>query len=282
MLGHKLVQTFLPFTDVWASATDNGSDLIDISGLAPDRVIPHFDALDDADLALAFEKSTPQVVINAIGLVKQSSLMSHRELVIALNSLLPHRLASASEDMGFRLIHISTDCVFLGTKGKYVEEDVPDAVDLYGRSKLLGETTLPGALVLRTSLIGHELRHHLGLLEWFLSQGRPVTGFSQAVFSGLPTITLAKVILDSVGKHPTLAGVFNVASERISKFVLLNLINDKYGSRKIIVKAIEPTIDRSLDQTNFHRATQVSFPPWPELIANMHADAVSCGQWGPA
>ena len=279
MLGHKLVQVFQPHMDTWATTTDNGSNLMAFSGISSKNLVTGFDALDTLATTRTLERIRPDVVINAVGVVKQSSRMRNHELTIALNSLLPHRLASDSTNLNFRLIHISTDCVFLGTQGMYREDSVPDAIDLYGRSKLLGETDLDGALVLRTSLIGHELRHHLGLLEWFLSQNEPVPGFSHVYFSGLPTIVLSNTIFEIVTDFTSLAGIFHIASNRISKFDLLELINDRYRTRKSIHAVEQPHLDRSLNQAEFFKQTGVSFPSWPDLVEEMAEDALSSREW---
>ena len=279
MLGHKLVQVFQPHLETWATTTDNGSNLMAFSGIPSQNLVTDFDALDSLAATRALEKVQPDVVINAIGVVKQSSNMSNHELAIALNSLLPHRLASDSISLNFRLIHISTDCVFLGTQGMYREDSVPDATDLYGRSKLLGETDLNRALVLRTSLIGHELRHRLGLLEWFLAQNQSVHGYSHAYFSGLPTVILAKTILRLVTDFTTLEGIFHVASSRISKFDLLRLVNDRYRAEKSIHSVAQPHLDRSLDQSKFFAETGIEFPSWSDLVDEMARDALSSREW---
>ncbi len=129
------------------------------------------------------------------------------------------------ESASARLLHISTDCVFSGERGNYSELDKPDAEDLYGRSKLLGEVSYPHAVTLRTSIIGHELNSRHGLLEWFLSQNGRVTGYSRAVFSGLPTCELARVVREYVVPNNDLNGIYHVAAEPISKYDLLQMIN---------------------------------------------------------
>lgn len=167
-------------------------------------------------------------------------------------------------------MHISTDCVFDGRRGGYLEEDVPNANDLYGRSKQLGEVIGPGAVTLRTSIIGHELGGAHGLVEWFLAQRGPVRGFTQAVFSGLPTVELAKVIRDHVLARTDLEGLYHVAAAPISKFDLLSIVADVYGKNVELVPNGDYRINRSLNGTKFNRATGYSAPVWRDLVELMH------------
>lgn len=225
---------------------------------------------DDMDsLARILDKHRPDVVINCIGLVKQLSDVKDPLVALPINSIFPHRLARLCALIDARLIHISTDCVFDGGKGGYTEEDVPNATDLYGRSKLLGEVDCPNAVTLRTSIIGHELGTAHGLVEWFLSQSGRVQGFSKAVFSGLPTVVLGKVIRDFVIPAPELTGLFHVSVAPISKHDLLILVAERYRKSIEVVPCDQPVIDRSLDSTRFQRATGYKPPSWSELIEEM-------------
>src|SRR5207253_2340396 len=148
---------------------------------------------------------------------------------LSINSLFPHRLARLCHAAKARLIHVSTDCVFSGRKGNYTEADQPDAEDLYGRSKLLGEVQGPGCLTLRTSIIGRELDTRQGLVEWFLSnQGRKVKGYRRAIFSGLTTDALSELIGRIILNHPDLEGLWHVASAPINKFELISLVRDVF------------------------------------------------------
>lgn len=229
------------------------------------------DVLDVGQLAAHVERIKPTVVINAVGMVKQLTGAKDPVACIELNALLPHRLAALCEQVGARLVQISTDCVFSGLKGGYTELDLPDPQDLYGRSKLLGEVDLPHALTLRTSIIGHELdaAHSHSLIGWFLNQQGSARGFSRAVFSGLPTVELAQVIRDHVLPRPLLHGVYHVASEPINKFDLLTLVAQAYGKTIELQPCDELVIDRSLVAKRFSEATGYVAPPWPELVARM-------------
>jgi len=198
----------------------------------------------------------PDVVINCIGIVKQLAEAQDPLVAIPMNALFPHRLAKTCAEAGARLIHLSTDCVFNGNTGNYTEADDATAADLYDRSKLLGEVTAPGCVTLRTSLIGHELSGRHGLLEWFLAQDRPVRGFTRAIFSGFPTVELARIIAERIIPNPALAGLYHVSSDPISKYDLLKLVAAEYGRTTPISRDDSFDCNRSLDSGRFRAAIE--------------------------
>jgi dTDP-4-dehydrorhamnose reductase len=235
-----------------------------------DRVFGGGDVEDVDALVRLLDRHRPSVVINCVGLVKQLGDAKNPLAAIPINSILPHRLAQLCSLAGARLVHLSTDCVFSGERGMYVEEDPPDASDVYGRTKLLGEVDYPHAVTLRTSIIGHELDGARSLIGWFLAQEGRVKGFSRAVFSGLPTVEIARVIDRHVLTHPELAGLYHVSAEPIDKRSLLMLVRDVYGKDILIEDDPELAIDRSLDSTRFRRATGYQPDGWPMLVQRMH------------
>ena len=235
------------------------------------RLISGVDVEQHDSLMQAIIRIRPQVVINCVGLIKQLADADDPLQAIPINSLLPHRLARLCELSGARLMHMSTDCVFTGDKGGYLESDPSDARDLYGRSKFLGEVAYPHTITLRTSIIGHELQSAHGLVDWFLSQQGKCNGFTRAIFSGFPTVVLAQIVRDYVIPHTELAGVYHVAAQPISKFDLLKLIADTYGKKIEIVPSDKLVIDRSLNSQRFRDATGYVVPSWPELIKLMHS-----------
>lgn len=270
MLGHAVLRHF----------SDRGRHAVTGSVRSPanrdllppalrDAVIVGADVESDDSLARLFAEVRPDIAINCIGLVKQLAQANDVLAALPINSLLPHRLARLCGSIGTRLIHISTDCVFSGDKGMYVEDDFSDARDLYGRSKFLGEVDYPNAVTLRTSIIGHELNSAHGLVEWFLSQQAGVLGYSRAVFSGLTTLELARVMHDFVIPRSELRGVYHVSVAPIDKETLLRQIAKVYGKTIEITADDKVVIDRSLDSTRFRQATGYSPPAWPELIARM-------------
>lgn len=232
-------------------------------------IISGIDVENHDSLIRLFEKSKPDVVVNCIGLVKQLEDADDPLVSIPMNSLLPHRLAKLCAIVGARLIHMSTDCVFSGLKGMYKEVDVADASDLYGRSKLLGEVDYPNAITLRTSIIGHELNGARSLICWFLSQNQSVKGYKKAIFSGLPTVEIARIIRDYVLPNPDLHGVYHVSADPINKHDLLHLVAQCYGKSIEIVEDATLIIDRSLDSSRFQIATGFKSESWPRLVGLM-------------
>ena len=233
------------------------------------RIVTGTDVDNQDSLALLFAKVKPDVVINCVGLIKQMADANDPLQAIPINSLLPHRLARLCDIAGARLIHVSTDCVFSGSKGNYLESDASDAKDLYGRSKFMGEVDYPHCITLRTSIIGHELNSAKSLVGWFLAQQGSVKGYTKAIFSGLPTIELAHVIRDVVLPQPALRGLYHIAAEPINKFDLLTLVAQSYRKEIEIVADEQLVIDRSLNAQRFRAATGYVAPAWPELIQKM-------------
>lgn len=272
MLGHALMHE-LPrhLPDSQVRGTVRSLDALDASFRAQvgARLVDGVDVLDQASVAAVIDELRPDAVVNAVGVIKQAPGVDDSVLTTQINALLPHLLARDCAAAGARLVQVSTDCVFSGRTGGYTEDDVPDPVDFYGRSKLLGEVRAPH-VTLRTSIIGPELRHGGSLLEWFLSQdGERVNGFSRAIYSGLPTVELARVIGSVVLPRPDLTGVWQVASEPISKYDLLQLVAAEYGWKGTIERDDVFTIDRSLSSARFAAETGYVAPSWPELVREM-------------
>ncbi len=235
------------------------------------RLVSGVDVLDQDNLLATFARHRPDVVINCVGLIKQLADAKDPLSALPINAMLPHRLARLCQLTGARLIHVSTDCVFAGRKGRYCESDSSDAEDLYGKSKYIGELhDQPHAITLRTSIIGHELNSNHALVDWFLSQSGLVRGFGKAVFSGLPTVELARVMKDFVIPHSQLKGLYHVAADPISKLDLLRLVAAEYGKEIEIHPDDSLVIDRSLDGSRFRHATGYVAPCWPDLIRQMH------------
>lgn len=270
MLGHKVVQRLHagPF-EVHAAARGPIPPQL---GVPSGRLHSIADAGDEAAIARTVRRVRPDVLVNCVGIVKQTRA-GDRARLIEVNSVLPHRVAQLCEGSGIRLVHFSTDCVYSGLKGSYTERDLPDPVDLYGRSKLAGEPETEQALTIRTSIIGREIRGRRSLVEWFLSQEGITTGFRRAIFSGLPTVTLADVLRTILGDHPEMSGVWHVSSDPIDKYELLRIIQDELSHDVRLVPFDTPVIDRSLDSTRFRQATGWQPQDWPSLVADLVADA---------
>jgi dTDP-4-dehydrorhamnose reductase len=275
MLGHKVCQEL----------SKRGHEVIGTVRLFDpnlEQLNPSFetrkgiDALEGTSLECLIREIKVEFVVNAIGIVKQLASATDKWLNTAINAFLPHRLSRVCRETGTRLIHISTDCVFDGTKGNYTESDPSDARDLYGRSKWLGEPDVKetAALTFRTSVIGRELKRPThGLVEWFLDQnGKHVQGFARALFTGVTTIELAKTIAFVVERHPKLQGLYHLASERISKLDLLKLLKQGYGLSVEVQREDDFVCDRSLIMKAFTERTGYTVATWPEMIREMCTD----------
>ncbi len=272
MLGSAVLRIFSadPLHEVWGTLR-NAAALRYFPQHEQSRLLCGVNVLDQDALTAVMAQLRPDVVINCIGLIKQLADAKDPLTALPINAMLPHRLARLCELAGARLIHVSTDCVFSGRKGLYQESDLSDAEDLYGKSKYIGELhDLPHAITLRTSIIGHELGSSHALVDWFLSQQGSVKGFTRAIFSGLPTGELARVMKDFVIPHPQLNGLYHVAAAPIDKHQLLGLVAAQYGKQIEIRPDDALVIDRSLDGSRFRQATGYVAPDWPELVRRMY------------
>jgi dTDP-4-dehydrorhamnose reductase len=273
MLGHRLWINLQKAHDVWVTVRGERNPFPDVARFPADRIVHRVDGLISDDVIAALGTARPELVINCIGLIKQMEHAGDPLPALSMNALLPHRVAAICRAVGARFVHISTDCVFSGRKGGYTESDPSDAEDVYGRTKFLGEVRGPHALTLRTSIIGQEIKNRLGLIEWFLAQTGTIPGYRRAMYSGFTTDELSRVIREHVIPNPGLQGLYQVASEPISKFDLLVLAKRAYGKEIEILPEDRFVCDRTLDSTRFRQATGYVPPPWAEMIRDLASDA---------
>ena len=273
MLGHKLCQRYRDRFDTWVTVRTGYRDYARYGIFDPERTISGVDAASFDSVVRAMAEVRPDAVINCIGIIKQLKTAKDPVVSLSTNSLFPHRLANLCRASGARMLHISTDCVFSGRKGRYTEADISDAEDLYGRTKFLGEVDAPGCITLRTSIVGRELSTASGLIEWFLSnRGGKVRGFTRAVYTGFTTVALADIIADLLENHPQLTGLYQVSSEPIRKLDLLTLVNKTYSLDIQIEPDAELVCDRSLNSSRFRLATGFAPPTWAGMVEEMHRD----------
>jgi dTDP-4-dehydrorhamnose reductase len=272
MLGHKLCQILSADFDVSATFRTDGVQLPELYGST--RPIGGVDALAFDTVAGAVEMARPDVVVNAIGIVKQRAAALDPVPSISVNSLFPHRLAALCTASHARLIHFSTDCVFSGRRGNYTESDEPDPVDLYGRSKLLGEVAGPGMLTIRTSIIGRELENMTGLLEWFLSRaGTRVPGYAKVIWSGVTTNFTAAVVGKLARTRSDVSGVFNLSGPPLSKYELLRRLNEVFGTATTVERDETVVSDRSLNSDRFWSRTGLKQPNWDDMLSALVEDS---------
>jgi len=281
MLGHKVFQVFEDRFETFATfRTRDGPWMRLPMYRDSSRLLGGVDALHLQTVESALGAVNPDIVVNCVGVIKQSAASEDPLQTIAVNALFPHLLAELCRRTGTRLVHVSTDCVFSGKKGNYVEADITDAEDLYGRTKALGEVGGAGCLTLRTSIIGRDFMKNAGLLDWFLSnQGGSVKGYNRAIFTGFPTVVFARIVRDTVENHRDLSGLYHVASLPISKLELLEKIRDALNIDIQIELVDSPSIDRSLNAGRFRDATGFQSPSWDALIEEMCADKTPYDQW---
>lgn len=268
MLGHRLVRHLASEHEV--AATVRRDAIAGHSGRVASRVYAGVHVADAARQIAILGEFRPDAVVNCIGLVKQRADGAAVMPCLEVNALFPHRLASLCGLAGARLVHFGTDCVYSGARGMYVESDRCDAPDVYGMSKFLGEVAGPGSITLRTSMIGLEIGRTQGLVEWFLAQRGAVHGYRKAVFSGLTTTELSRVVGMVIDRFPDLHGVWHVASEPITKHDLLQALARALPLPATdVIPSDDVICDRSLNGARFEVATGYCAPPWDRMIAEL-------------
>lgn len=235
--------------------------------LKSDNTKFHFIEISAANIHNFLESVNPDIIINAIGITIRKLDKYTLEQIIFSNSLLPNILSSWSEKNNCRLLHFSTDCVFSGKRGKYLEDDITDALDVYGKTKSLGEVKSNNCLTLRSSMIGFELNNKTELLEWiFKNHGKTINGFSNVIYSGITTSLMSRIVVKILNDHPNLNGIYNISSMPISKFNLLKKINTIFDLN-IEIKSIKSrAIDKSLVYNNFFNKTGIEIPDWDSML----------------
>jgi dTDP-4-dehydrorhamnose reductase len=280
MLGHKLYQRLQGRFDLVGTVRGDPKAVEKYGFFRPGSMIGGVDATQPESVTEVIRSTAPAVVINAIGVVKQLPEASDVARTLAINSIFPHHLAKMATEFGFRLITMSTDCVFAGNRGNYAEDETADAIDLYGASKRFGEIDAPNVLTIRTSIIGRELATSNGLLEWLLSQaGGSVKGFTHARFNGFTTLALSGIIEQVIAEYPAMYGIRHISSDPISKFDLLSHIADAYGLNVQIDPSGDLVIDRTLDSARFRREAGFIPDPWTAMLAEMAEDPTPYDEW---
>ena len=268
MLGHMLVRVLGDSHDVFGTSKQEWtSDAGLAKFLTKEKWLGGVDAKDITTVAQIFENQDFDVVINCIGVVKQRANRISNDEMMLVNAQFPHELVKVSNSCGARVIHISTDCVFSGDKGDYVETDVPDPVDVYGSSKLAGEIVDDHNLTIRTSHVGRELTNFTSLFEWILSnRNKQVAGFSKAKYSGLTTFSLSELIKQLLTTGSKLNGLVHVASTPITKFKLITELNSRLGLGISVNVDESVVVDRSLRSSQWLSNLGIETPSWDEML----------------
>ena len=281
MLGHELLSSYSNKFDVKVTLRNDLKEYSRYKLFTSENTIDGIDVRSLEDVKTVLKEFSPDAVINTAGIIKQRDEARDYIQSIEINALFPHKLSVICVKNGSKLIHMSTDCVFSGKKGNYTEDDISDAYDLYGRTKYLGELEAEGCLTLRTSILGLELEYKKSLIEWFLKQKGEVDGYCKAIYTGLTTMEMARVIEFILLKYPDLSGLYQVASKPISKYDLLNKLANKLNRNDISINPdFEFHCDRSLNADRFRQATGYVGPSWDSMLDEL-VDRIETRESGP-
>jgi len=281
MLGHALVRAWRARHELFVTFRQGEPAYRGVAAFSGATALYSVDARNLQDVVSAVAVARPTAIVNAIGIVKQRPTAKECIPSLEVNALFPHRLSEVSKAVGARLIHLSTDCVFAGTKGQYTEQDVADATDLYGRSKLLGELHEPHCLTLRTSIIGIELYRKQSLIEWFLAQRKPIVGFRKAIFSGLTTAEMARAIEHMLESAPEVSGLWHLSSTPIDKYDLLTRLQARVHVEGVEIRPDDQfDCDRSLDCSALMKRIGYRPPSWDAMLNELAAEIQERSQEG--
>ena len=227
----------------------------------------HFLEITALNIQEFLKSINPDIIINAAGVTIRRLKVTSVDKVIFTNSILPHILNDWSQKYNSRLIHFSTDCVFSGNKGNYKDNDLTDALDLYGKTKSLGEISSKNTLTLRSSMIGFELHNRSELLEWvFSNKKKSINGFSNVIYSGITTTLMSKIVIKIIHDYPNLTGIYNISSAPISKYLLLKKINDIFDLNIKVESVESKPSDKSLESIRFSNKTGIEVPSWDLML----------------
>ena len=274
MLGHMVSRVLAGDHQVTGSTsrpqTDAARTSQKLDGVV---VVTDVDVREFRSVITVLESIQPDVVINCVGIVKQRMDASSTLAALEVNGVFPHRLAQYCSERAIRVVHFSTDCVFEGTPGIKHLTDTPNATDVYGMTKRLGEVDYGTALTLRTSIVGRQLDGKESLFEWVIGQrGGTIHGYLNALYSGVTTRTAANIVKQIIENHPSLRGLYQVASAPISKFDLISELNRRLGLNLTIVPERDFRCDRRLDGSKFANDTGIKVPSWSEMLDEFCAD----------
>ena len=274
MIGHKVYQIISEkYTDTWVLFKKKYIDIPSHDLFKKNKIIDNFDLSNFENLIKLLNNLNPDYIINAAGITIRRGLNICVSKTILINSALPNVLDEWVTTKNKRLIHFSTDCVFSGKNGFYNEKSIPDGEDLYSRTKALGEINSTNTLTLRGSMIGRELENKTELLEWFLNQkNHKINGFNKASYSGITTISMAKLVLRIIDEYPKMSGLYNVSSSEISKYSLLQLLNSHFNNNVDVILDDSYSSNKTLDSTLFYKKTGFKKEDWQELVLELKKD----------
>ena len=270
LIGHTLWEQFSGKYDTFATVRMPKSELVRYTSIFnSDKVIDRIDINELSQLKGVLKTLKPDYILNCTGITKRRNEINQVETALTINSIFPHKLAQWCLENGSRSINFSTDCVFHGENGDYNEQSITTAEDNYGRSKAFGEVKdNANSLTIRSSFIGRELLYKSELLEWFISQnGKTVKGFKNAMYSGVSTIYMSKVVSHIIDNYPALHGLYQLAPEQpISKYDLLHIARKSFGLNIEIVPEEDFVSNKSLNGTKLKNKINIEVPTWQSMM----------------
>lgn len=272
MLGHQLLQSWQERHEVRVTLRGPMASYESYGLFHSGNSIPNVDGRDVEKVLEVVGDFQPDAVVNCIGIIKQRPVVNDTIVSLETNSLLPHRLRLICAAARARLVHLSTDCVFNGHRGMYRQSEAANAEDLYGLGKYLGEVAEAPAITIRSSIIGLELSRKQSLIEWFLRQSGTIKGFTRAIYSGVTTLEMARIIEHLLLRETDLYGLWQVASTPISKYDLLCRLSNLLGRQDVtIVPESDFHCDRSLDGSEFTERTGYPISSWDRMLKELAA-----------
>ncbi len=274
MIGHRLWIELQSDLVVYGVAHRSLSEFEHYGIFSSDRVIQNTDVTRFDDFTGILEDLKPDVILNCVGITKRKPLIGKLSAAIEVNARMPHLLAEWASPRDIRVVHFSTDCVFDGSQGNYGEDDFPTATDTYGRTKGLGELWYDNAITIRSSFVGQELSGFSELLEWFLRhEGPQVKGFTNALYSGVSTLVMARVIRKILLEHQDLSGLFNLAtSTPISKYDLLCCAKSSFSVDVEIEPDYEFCRNATLNGDKLRGILGEEVPCWRDMMDELAAE----------
>lgn len=270
MLGHKLAQIL-----------DSDYDLVGLSrkkvtpkllGLKNTNIVYH-DLLKE-DIQSILHEINPDIIINCVAITTRRGVEGNIQITEKLNTELPHKLDSWASLNSKKLIHFSTDCVFSGKRGNYLENDFTDADDIYGKTKAAGEVNSESTLTLRCSIIGRELYNFTELFEWLVeNKNKKISGYSRVIYSGITTVRMGKIIKKIIKEYSDLSGIYNISSIPISKFELLAKLSNAFNLNVDINENKNIKSNKVLISRKFTEITGIKPPNWDDLIEEFKMDS---------
>ncbi len=270
-LGHKIAQELLKNKNFTIQGTFTNKLKLNIIKKKFTKIKCH-KIEKNADIIRLIRLRKFDYVINCAGIIKQKKQINKK--VYSVNKILPLKISKLAERNFFKFIHFSTDCVFNGKDGNYLETQKPNAKDFYGVSKAEGEPSILNkqTITFRTSFIGHEIHGNYSLLDWFLNTKENINGYSKCYYNGLTTLEIAKFIKKNITHNLFTNGLFHLTGKKISKYYLIKKINIIYNTRKKISSISKPKINRTLNSNKLKKYFKYKTKSWDLLLKDLNKD----------